>query len=633
MAPEDEFHLANQIAFLASYKEGVHYVSAATVQERTTPPALLIRLASNKTPNDFVVQKLRGIFKVIRAYASRTIRRDECETQLFDEVLALSSSRIHGRLRSSRSPKPVGRPYVRSKDAPLHQRLSGLLKQLVTQTENSQGELTDLRQELKELCSCYQAIDDQISVPGGQLLKQAVRKSYEVSISHGDSLETSLKRLGLDETLYENRIVLQIDKVGRYLGICKFLTRLCRKQNLRPIFRDIELLETKPSPGAFQRSGKKRFVHAEIQIILSLEKDQVLRFPRAIGASKSACFLCNLFIHHHGAFRVAHAHNVLYDQWTLPDVNWMGASQLTRYQGILNEMTKEILGILTKTTEKKQHHPLSLMSSWNGHVSQNIQSRAHLLIQPIAPETPTEVSSTPEMIEDEDDKTAPQVPSVISTASLNKGLASATKSNSTTLSSIAKLREIALKHSITSAIPGVLEDGEDKTIPQTPNDNTDTENLEELLLEHSIASQIPEIVEDGDKNTRPELPSIISAATIKKGLTYARSNDSADLASTNKLEEVLLEHSMTLASTSLRFSTDKIELFFEFSDIRQGHLSITKNESDPRQGQSIDICSLPIGRDVSFKLRDGQDELGLRIYDGSQNLLHLLLSWTQKKDF
>lgn len=72
LAPEDEFHLANQIAFLASYKEGVNYVSAATVQERTTPPALLIRLASNKTPNDFVVQKLQGIFKVLRAYASRS---------------------------------------------------------------------------------------------------------------------------------------------------------------------------------------------------------------------------------------------------------------------------------------------------------------------------------------------------------------------------------------------------------------------------------------------------------------------------------------------------------------------------------------------------------------------------------
>lgn len=41
--------------------------------------------------------------------------------------------------------------------------------------------------------------------------------------------------------------------------------------------------------------------------------------PRVICSSKSACFLCDLFIQLHGQYYVPRTHGVLYEKWTLPD--------------------------------------------------------------------------------------------------------------------------------------------------------------------------------------------------------------------------------------------------------------------------------------------------------------------------
>ena len=59
-------------------------------------------------------------------------------------------------------------------------------------------------------------------------------------------------------------------------------------------------------------------VHAEIQILLFYEQRPQLFCPRIIGSSKSACYLCNLFIQSHGQFQVSRSHGRLYDRWILP---------------------------------------------------------------------------------------------------------------------------------------------------------------------------------------------------------------------------------------------------------------------------------------------------------------------------
>ena len=59
-------------------------------------------------------------------------------------------------------------------------------------------------------------------------------------------------------------------------------------------------------------------VHAEIQILLFYEQNPDLLRPRLIGSSKSACYLCDLFIHQHQVFQVSRSHGRLYDRWVLP---------------------------------------------------------------------------------------------------------------------------------------------------------------------------------------------------------------------------------------------------------------------------------------------------------------------------
>lgn len=60
-------------------------------------------------------------------------------------------------------------------------------------------------------------------------------------------------------------------------------------------------------------------VHAEIQLLHFYEFQQVPSIPRLLSASKSACYLCYLFINAHKKFQVPRTHGRLYHGWTLPD--------------------------------------------------------------------------------------------------------------------------------------------------------------------------------------------------------------------------------------------------------------------------------------------------------------------------
>ncbi|KAK3392975.1 hypothetical protein B0H63DRAFT_516186 [Podospora didyma] len=64
---------------------------------------------------------------------------------------------------------------------------------------------------------------------------------------------------------------------------------------------------------------KKSKIHAEIQIIAYYELRPNVKKPRVISSSKDACYMCNLFIHHHGGFHVPRTHGRVYPGWRLPN--------------------------------------------------------------------------------------------------------------------------------------------------------------------------------------------------------------------------------------------------------------------------------------------------------------------------
>lgn len=69
LAYEEELHLADHFAFLASFKEGVKFVSAATIEQGTDPIGFTVRVASNDTPTREVVDGLGRILGIVEGHA------------------------------------------------------------------------------------------------------------------------------------------------------------------------------------------------------------------------------------------------------------------------------------------------------------------------------------------------------------------------------------------------------------------------------------------------------------------------------------------------------------------------------------------------------------------------------------
>ncbi|OGE47098.1 hypothetical protein PENARI_c065G01753, partial [Penicillium arizonense] len=59
-------------------------------------------------------------------------------------------------------------------------------------------------------------------------------------------------------------------------------------------------------------------IHAEVQLIAHCETQSAPLFPRVIGSSKDACFLCHALIHSHGKMHTSRTHGRLYPNWRLP---------------------------------------------------------------------------------------------------------------------------------------------------------------------------------------------------------------------------------------------------------------------------------------------------------------------------
>jgi hypothetical protein len=110
--------------------------------------------------------------------------------------------------------------------------------------------------------------------------------------------------------------------------------------------------------GEISQNGK---VHAEIQLLFFYELHQSSRRPRFICSSKSACYLCNLFIQLHGRFCVPRTHGRLYERWVLPD--WLEGIPTDRRQHLsrtliqMNSALEDKISRVYTGTQKPYLHP------------------------------------------------------------------------------------------------------------------------------------------------------------------------------------------------------------------------------------------------------------------------------------
>ncbi|KAF2270470.1 hypothetical protein CC78DRAFT_573757 [Lojkania enalia] len=105
-------------------------------------------------------------------------------------------------------------------------------------------------------------------------------------------------------------------------------------------------------------------VHAEIQLIIEYERRPHVTYPpRILKSSKSACFLCDLFIRTHGKFNTPKTHGKVYDRWMLPSLDGLGIPKRRRKDLIcvferFNDAVEEVvLKVAKKQGEKQFDNP------------------------------------------------------------------------------------------------------------------------------------------------------------------------------------------------------------------------------------------------------------------------------------
>lgn len=306
---------------------------------------------------------------------------DEHSGALFEEIINLNGDRILSRLRS----KHAVRSFKINNRTPIILRLAEGIKiaRVFTRSKANAGrDVEDIEAKVKDLQVLYSQLEAMEEKQAGSddchssILRDIVKVSHSLSSQHDLSkLLNSIPNSGTFGPGAKASLPEIVGKLGRYYSSCTFLIEASRKLS---IFKSIQvaciespapvclpssirasntsLLETlgriigteaealrhlssrssNMTHSINQSSAEANFltfwgatrqsfkVHAEIQLLFFYELHTENPKPRVICSSKSACFLCNLFIKLHGKYYVARTHGVLYEKWSLPDFQAVG---------------------------------------------------------------------------------------------------------------------------------------------------------------------------------------------------------------------------------------------------------------------------------------------------------------------
>ena len=235
------------------------------------------------------------------------------------------------------------------------------------------ADLMLLHDRMSHLCSLLQRIETcgKATLDCQQTLCQIVQESHNLCTSAGTStLEETIKNHGFEsDVVVGNKHIRQVDKIGRYWGLCKSMTENSRKY--AKAFTDIQLEVLRPYQGktsniAFTDGQRARcLVHAEMQILAFYGKvlNVTLKKPHVIGISKSACYLCDFFIREQKQFFITQTHGRLYERWNFPDLENFERRERVEFIRILAAVDEELQTALVRAGKNPQkgNHP---MGSW-----------------------------------------------------------------------------------------------------------------------------------------------------------------------------------------------------------------------------------------------------------------------------
>ncbi|KAI4245032.1 MAG: hypothetical protein LQ352_006639 [Teloschistes flavicans] len=369
---DDEQQLADGLSYIAASKlhsKGRKTVSAVAVEENINSRGLTIRLAANRTIHTKVPEQLKAIFALLSSCAKKgshsyytllvkllTISPDiseiSCNTFLLPIIIKLTQERIHHRLFPPADP-------------PLHQNLSALLPKFRDNPHASRHV-----QSLKRLIANYKDVRKK-QTDQAQVFQKAVESSLDfwTAIATLDGYPTSISTVDENSTRVAKTIE-QVGKVGRYKDVCILLIKAARRYP--GLFGNLKLEMLPPymsrsSHISFMRKRVDCLVHAEIQLLTFYGLTQLSdsRQPRVLGVSKSACFLCDLFISLHGHFFFSKTHGRLYDTWTVPDLVEYLPDQRQEYRRIIRAIDRACTGLVARRSKLIRPYPAESSRSLN----------------------------------------------------------------------------------------------------------------------------------------------------------------------------------------------------------------------------------------------------------------------------
>ncbi|KAL8932461.1 MAG: hypothetical protein Q9216_006826 [Gyalolechia sp. 2 TL-2023] len=561
---EDEQRLADDLACIAASREKGKAVSAVTLEEQCNPPGMIVRLAANASIPNQVPAQLNAIFRVLHARVQRGVH--------FGLVVELDRQRIHSRLRSKHW-KPKGNYQGPVRTEPLHKDLLTLLPALRTDPDTRVN-----HEKLTSLCATYRNLDRNFAdkYEELQLLQDAVKSSaacylaITTSTSETPAFTSKDKRV-LRQNILKSKHVQQVGKIGRYWTLCVFVTKTARRYP--DLFKNIRLELLRPykpvkSTVTPMQPSIDCYVHAEIQLIVfyGLTPNLEGQMPRVLGVSKSACYLCDLFISLHDQYFISATHGRLYDKWTVPNLANFSIAQRQQYRTILQRMLQICkLNAHKKKSSVSRAYPaesaLKLHAAPSSIAATTVTNLSQLTIQGPAP------SVEPHAF--------PINPDIVAADNVTEGSRTPVQTSpiSPRLPSTSEIDEDPFFDQIENGEQRLTVDGENSTIITSPSTST---------------------------------PSSISTISL----------DTTDFP----------VHGMVTPRHPCRIETQNMRMLFEVEEPKQGRITVRRRALNGF-ANTLDVDAMPPGKIFDFYREDGESSLRLDLCGRTRDSICIDLEW------
>ncbi|QDS75777.1 hypothetical protein FKW77_008807 [Venturia effusa] len=331
-----ERQVSDDFAYIAACEPKVVTVTAATLEAYQNPPGIIIRLAGNKGIREYVQRALNEILRNLEQCARKELSQQECADNCLKIVVLLNMNRLFKRIGSRHFEKP--KHLALYAKGPISPQWSKLMSKPV---QNKQDAI-DLAAEAGEFNTVFEQLEAAYTEDSKvQALMDLVKRCFAFTID-GRSLRPRLEKAGYGKKTFSTRPFREINKTAAYWRICLNLAAFAR--SYRRYFQRLSLVPIQhynPStrPG---KAEEERFIHAEIQIITYYEINNPPLWPRALGTSKKACFLCYEFIRCHGCFKVSKSHGIVFSRWAVPDRKDYSPESLARLRRTIQDVDARV---------------------------------------------------------------------------------------------------------------------------------------------------------------------------------------------------------------------------------------------------------------------------------------------------